>query len=117
MNTPNHNVLFSAEGFSARPELLDHAEEKAGKLVHHHSMQGHRLVRLHVKHEKPHSSAPQFSVCATVLQHGRDHVAHATAAEPSTAINEAFEKLDRTLVASVRLWKHRRHLVDDALVP
>src|SRR5436190_20614609 len=63
MNTPTHHVLFSAEGFSARPELLVHAEEKAGKLVHHHSMHGHRLVRLHVKHERPHSSAPRSSVC------------------------------------------------------
>jgi ribosome-associated translation inhibitor RaiA len=106
-NSPSH-VLLTTEGFAAPAELTDHAETKAAKLLRHAYPRVH-LVRINVKLNTPHSGAPFFAARATAENEGPDHVVHAEAATPETAIKEVVDKLERALTASAGLRKHRIH--------
>jgi len=110
MNTSHPPVILSTEGFTLRSDLVAHAEEKAGKLQRH--LHPHvECVRLHVKRHTPHTDAPLFAVCATAEESaGPDFVVHAASPEPVTAINAAFDKLERAVAAAARARKHwQRH--------
>jgi ribosome-associated translation inhibitor RaiA len=108
MNVTKPQVIFAAEGFSARPDLIAHAEAKAAKLRRHETPRvGH--VRIHARRETPHEGAPTFSVSATAETRGPDLVAHGSAASPETAINAAFIKLERAAKAAAGVRKISRH--------
>jgi ribosome-associated translation inhibitor RaiA len=109
MNLSEPKTLLSAEGFSARPELVAHVEVKATKLRRHETFQiGH--VRLHVRHERPHNGTMRFTVSATAETRGADFVAHSSAGLPESAINSAFDKLERAVAEAAGEWKHnQRH--------
>ena len=109
MNLSEPKTLLSAEGFSARPELVAHVEMKATKLRRHETFQiGH--VRLHVRHERPHNGTTRFTVSATAETRGADFVAHSSAGVPESAINSAFDKLERAVAEAAGEWKHnQRH--------
>ena len=109
MNLSEPKTLFSAEGFSARPELIVHAEAKATKLRRHETFQiGH--VRLHVRRERPHNGTTRFTVSATAETRGADFVAHSSAGLPESAINSAFDKLERAVAEAAGERKHNlRH--------
>jgi len=108
MNTTSPDLIFSTEGFTNRADLAAHAEEKAKKLRRrlHPRID---LVRVHIKHESPHSSPAHFAVRATAVTAGPDLVAHAESTEPTAALNAAFEKLERALAASAGALRHARH--------
>lgn len=109
MNPPAQNLIFTTAGIALRGDLVAHAEEKTAKLRRHlHPHIG--LVRVHLKHETPHSSAPYFAVRANAETAGPDFVTHARASEPITAINLTFDKLERlaTAVAQARQHRERR---------
>ena len=105
MNLSEPKTLLSAEGFNARPELVAHVEAKAMKLRRHEIFQiGH--VRLHVRHERPHNGTTRFMVSATAETRGADFVAHSSAGVPESAINSAFDKLERAVAEAAGEWKH-----------
>lgn len=107
MNTPAQALIFSTDGFAHRADLAARAEAKAVKLSRHaHPHVG--LVRLHVKRETPHAGAPYFAVRATAEAAGPDYVAHTKSAEPLTAINAAFDQLERAATKAARAWKNRQ---------
>ena len=108
MNVSPHDVLLTTEGFTAGPELTAHATSKAGKLFRHGEPRVNR-VRLHLKRESPHSAPPYFAARAIAQNAGPDHVVHAEAAEPETALNAVVEKLERALTATARAHQHRQH--------
>ena len=108
MTTTPPQVLFTTEGFPARPELNAFAADKAAKLLRH-SHPRVNLVRLHLKRETPHRGAAIFCARATIEQAGPDHVVHATATEPETAIKSAVDKLERALTTSAGARKHQQH--------
>ena len=105
MNPNSEDLIFSTEGFANRADLAAHTEEKVAKLLRHaHPHVG--LVRVHVKRETPHSHPPCFVVRAIAETAGPDYLAHSEAIEPVTAINTAFDKLERLVTASARARKH-----------
>jgi ribosome-associated translation inhibitor RaiA len=107
MNTPARTLILSTDGFAHRADLATHAEAKAMKLSRHaHPHVG--LVRLHVKRETPHAGAPYFSTRATAEAAGPDYVAHARSPEPITAINAAFDQLERAATKAARAWRTRK---------
>jgi len=109
MKTTSPNLIFSTEGLTNRADMADHAEDKAKKLRRrlHPRID---LVRVHIKHESPHSSPAHFAVRATAVTKGPDlMVAHAESNEPVAALNAAFEKLERALAASAGALRHSRH--------
>jgi ribosomal subunit interface protein len=107
MNTTRPSLIVSTEGFANRAHLTWYTEEKMAKLLRHaHPYVG--LVRVHVKRETPHSHPPYFAVRAIVQTAGPDHLAHAEATEPATAINAAFDKLERRVTAAARERKRRQ---------
>ena len=107
MKPTEPKVILSAEGFTARPTLLEHAEAKATKLRRHeHPRVGH--VRLHIRLETPRNGTKRFAVAATAETRGPDLVAHSVAAKPETALNAVFAKLERGIAAAAGERKHRR---------
>lgn len=107
MNPTAPKVMLSAEGFTARADLLERAEAKATKLRRHeHPRVGH--VRLHVRLETPRNDTKRFAVSATAETRGPDLVAHSTAVKPETAINAVFTKLERGIAAATGERKHGR---------
>lgn len=108
MNNPTSRLILTSEGFSPREEDRAHADEKAAKVLRHVNPRVD-LVRLHLKRETPHSAPVRFTARATAEHAGPDHVIHAEADEPSTAINTAFAKLERVLTAAAGVRKHDRH--------
>ncbi len=107
MNPTEPKVILSAEGFTARPDLMERAEVKAAKLRRHeHPRVGH--VRLHVRLATPHNGTKVFTVTATAETCGPDLVAHSEAARPETALNAAFTKLERAITAAAGERKHAR---------
>lgn len=109
MNTPTSRLILTSEGFSPREEDRTHADEKAAKVLRHTTPRVD-LVRLHLKRETPHSAPVRFTARATAEHAGPDHVIHAEADEPATAINTAFAKLERVLSSVAGLRKHERHV-------
>ncbi len=103
-----HDILLTTEGFTAHTELTAHAASKAARLFRHGEPRVDR-VRLHLKREAPHSAPPYFAARAIAQNAGPDHVAHAEAPEPETALNAVVEKLERALTATARAHKHRQH--------
>jgi ribosome-associated translation inhibitor RaiA len=107
MNTNPPSLILSTAGFTNRAELVDHVTDKLSKLLRHaHPQAG--LVRVHVKRETPHSCPPYFAVRAIVETAGPDYLAHSEATEPATAVDEAFDKLERSMAAAARARKHRQ---------
>lgn len=101
-------VLLHTEGFVARAELSTLAERKAAKLCRHAG----RLerLRLNIVREALRGSEPRFAVVAVLQRASADAVIHATAAHPETALNEAFDKLERIVAARTGVRLHaRRH--------
>jgi len=108
MNLTEPKVILSAEGFSAHAALIAHAEAKAAKLRRHESPRvGH--VRIHIRRETLRDAPARFTVAATGETRGMDFVAHSASAEPETAINAAFGKLERAVTAAAGVRKHSRH--------
>lgn len=98
MKTTPHDpemILFT-DGFSAGPELVATAEEKAAKL-HRYTHTRVGAVRVRVTRETPHSTAPRFSVCVSTRRTGAECVVHSIGAEPEPAVDEAFHKLERLI--------------------
>jgi ribosome-associated translation inhibitor RaiA len=108
MNAYPQNLILTTDGFAARAELTTHAEAKVTKLLRHTHPRVH-LVRVHVRLEKPHSGPAFFAARATAERAGSVHVMHGEAAEPETAITEAFDKLERALTAKAGARKHAQH--------
>jgi ribosome-associated translation inhibitor RaiA len=105
MNLSEPKTILSAEGFSARIELTAHVEAKAAKLRRHEFPRiGH--VRIHVRRETPQNDAPRFTVSATAESRGADFVAHGFGGIPESAINTAFDKLERAVAAAAGERKH-----------
>ena len=113
MNSNPTNLIFSTEGFANRADLAMHSEDKMAKLLRHAQPHVDR-VRVHVKREAPHSRAPYFAVCATAESAGPNYVAHAESAEPVVAINAAFDKLERSVLAAARARTHQRRHAEHA---
>lgn len=109
MNTNTPRTLVSFAGVGVRAELVTQIEIKAAKL-HRHRSPRVGTVRVNVRHETPHNSAPYFAVCAQAETRGLDYVAHATASEPEVAIVGAFAKLERSIVGTAGARRHRRHV-------
>jgi ribosome-associated translation inhibitor RaiA len=107
MNTNPPSLILSTAGFANRADFTTHVNEKVTKLLRHvHPQLG--LVRVHVKRETPHSRPAYFAARAIVETAGPDYLAHAEAAEPETAIDVAFDKLERAVTAAVRARKHQQ---------
>jgi ribosome-associated translation inhibitor RaiA len=109
MNQTEPKTILYTEGFHARFELNAHVDAKAAKLRRHeHPRIGH--VRIHIRRETPHSDAPRFSVSASAESRGADFIAHGTGGIPESAINTAFDKLERAVAAATGERKHNlRH--------
>jgi ribosome-associated translation inhibitor RaiA len=107
MNTNPPSLILSTAGFANRADLAAHVTEKMAKLLRHVYPQV-GLVRVHVKRETPHSCPPYFAVRAIVETAGPDYLVHAEASEPATAIDTAFDKLERAATAAARARKHRQ---------
>jgi ribosome-associated translation inhibitor RaiA len=109
MNTNPPSLILSTAGFANRADLTTHVNEKLAKLLRHvHPQMG--LMRVHVKRETPHSRPPYFSVRAIVETAGPDFLALSAATEPVTAIDTAFDQLERSVTAAARARKHwQRH--------
>ncbi len=92
-------VVFSADGFTARPDIVADAEARAVAL-HRHGFLRMGTVRVRISRESPHIGPAHF--LATVIAHGitGECVAHGSATEPIPAIDEAFRKLERALAAA-----------------
>jgi ribosome-associated translation inhibitor RaiA len=120
MNTTTPDVIFSAAGFSPRAELGTLVSEKAAKIFRHLAARV-SAVRVHVIRETVHSGPVTFAVRVTCLNAGADHTVHARADEPSSGINAAFAKLERTLTSAFRAKKHNLHhphaIELDAVIP
>lgn len=108
MNTSTQKILLTTEGFLTSLDLIDHAGEKAAKLLRHEHPRVH-LVRIHVKRETPHSGVPHFSARATAEHAGPDHVVHASGSQPEAAVNVAVDKLERAFLAAVGAARHHKH--------
>jgi ribosome-associated translation inhibitor RaiA len=111
MNTisPVPDLIFSADGFTAGPHLIAIAEIKAAKL-HRHDSSRVGSIRVRVTREKTHFAPTRFSVCITAHRAGADCVAHGVASEPLAALDEAFLKLERSIVSVVGSRRsERRH--------
>jgi hypothetical protein len=108
-NSPQPEIIFSAEGFTAGAGLLAHADEKARKLHRHiHPRVG--AVRIRVVWEEPHFSAPRFTVCVHTHRAGADCVVHSIGVRPEPAIDAAFRKLERVLASLTgEKESNRRH--------
>lgn len=115
MKFTDPKVILAAEGFKVPAGLADHAEAKAAKLRRHETPSIGDL-RIHLRRESPGDGSPQFAILATAETRGADFVAHSSAAEPLTALNAAFAKLERAVTAAAGVRKHKRHL-DDAARP
>jgi ribosome-associated translation inhibitor RaiA len=115
MNTTAPSLLFSTEGFGPRADLLAHASAKADKVLRHAHPRV-TAVRVHVKHELRHSSVATFTALAIAQSPGQEFLVHAEAGEPATAINLAFNRLERSLATVARARKHgQRHALPAAL--
>lgn len=109
MNAMNPIVLVTTEGFSNRLELVDYAEERAAKLLRH-ARPRVDAVRVHVRRETPRSAGERFVARAICSHAGLDHIAHAGAPEPDTAIHDVLAKLERALASDGRALRRReRH--------
>jgi len=114
MNTTPTRLILTCEGFSPKDEIRAHADEKAAKILRHETPRVD-LVRLHLKREAPHSAPVRFSARATAEHAGPDHVIHAEAEEPATAITTAFAKLERVLSSAAGVRKHERHVLPEGV--
>lgn len=101
-------LLFTAEGFAARADLIALADAKVAKLLRHRSPSVGR-VRVHLKLETPHEGLPVFAACATADTAGPDFVAHGSGDEPEAAVHAVFDRLERALADAAGVRKHKRH--------
>lgn len=105
MNPTEPKTILYTEGFHARFELNVLVDAKALKLRRHEYPRiGH--VRIHIRRETPHSAAPRFCVSASAESRGPDFIAHGTGGIPESAINTAFDKLERAIAAAAGERKH-----------
>lgn len=105
---PATPLLLTAEGFTARADLIALAEAKAAKLLRHRVPAVSR-VRVHVKLETPHEGPPLFAACATADTAGPDFIAHGSGDEPEAAVHAVFDRLERAIADAAGLRKHKRH--------
>ena len=108
MNTSPTRVLLSTEGFASTAALAWLAETKAEKLLRL-SAPRVDLVRSNVKRRTPHSGAAYFTARAIAESEGPDHIAHADAAEPETALLNVVRKLLRSLSTEAKSRRYARY--------
>jgi ribosome-associated translation inhibitor RaiA len=108
MNPTEPTTILYTEGFHARDELRMRVDMKAAKLRRHeHPRVGH--VRIHIRRETPHSDA-RFSVSAIAELRGILFNAHGLGGTPESAINTAFDKLERAVAEAAGARKRKlRH--------